>query len=243
MGMAHDHMLDVAAVEAVAQVIAHQQRGGRDHHRAQLDQAQHRLPQRALVGQHQQHAVAAPHALGAQPVGRLAGTLRQLGKAQLLLAPVLLDDPQGRRFVAPGHHVEVVQGPVEAIQGGPPETGVGGGVVLAVVLQKLAGLEKGLRGGVVAHGRWLDGIEEDAAQLRQPRRGRKPGEARMPGVPARNTWPCIRSRRSVNRPRHFRLAGIHRAEKLARFVQLRDNKRLSKQTWPPTRWFVCKTGC
>jgi hypothetical protein len=44
-------------------------------------------------------------------------------------------------------------------------------------------------------------------------------------------------------PKAFPTRGIHRAEKLARFVQLRDNKRLSKQTWPPTRWFVCKTGC
>ena len=69
----HGHVLDAAALQPVAQVFGRQQHGGGDHHGAELDAGQHQLPQRQLVAEHQQHAVAALDALGTQPVGDLVG--------------------------------------------------------------------------------------------------------------------------------------------------------------------------
>ena len=143
-----DHQVpDLAAADAVLEVLRRQQGGGGNDHRAQLDGGQHHLPQRHLVAQHQQHPVAPGHAQGAQPVGDLVGAPRHLGEAELRLPAILLHDPQRRGVVVPGHDVEVVQGPVELGEGGPAEVPVGGVVVLAVGLQEVPGGEEALQCG------------------------------------------------------------------------------------------------
>jgi hypothetical protein len=88
-----------------------------DHHGAELEGGQHGLPQRHVVAKHQQHALAAAHAEGAQVVGDLAGARGQLREAVALLAAVLFDDPQRIGRVALGH-IEVVQRPVELLNCG-----------------------------------------------------------------------------------------------------------------------------
>jgi hypothetical protein len=71
-----------------------------DHHRAELDRGEHGLPQRHFVAEHDQDALAALDALLAQPVGDAVRARRHLGKRQLRLATVFLDDPQRRIVVA-----------------------------------------------------------------------------------------------------------------------------------------------
>ena len=146
----HHHVAHVAALQPVLQIVGRKQHGGRDHHRAELDAGQHQLPQRQLVAQHQQHAVAAAHALGTQPVGDLVGAFAELRKAALHLAAVLAHDVQGRGFVAARHGVEVVERPVERAQLRPAEVAVGGGVVGAVLQQEVARRDEGA--GLVGHG-------------------------------------------------------------------------------------------
>ena len=63
---------------------------------------------------------------------------RHLGEGKLRLAAVFLDDPQRRVVVALGHRIEVVQRPVELLQLGPLEAGVGRRVIAAVLQQEIA---------------------------------------------------------------------------------------------------------
>ena len=77
-----DQMAHPAALEPVPQVVRRQQRGRGDHHGAELHRRQHRLPQRHDVAEHQQDALAAPHAERAQPVGDAVRPLRQFGESQ-----------------------------------------------------------------------------------------------------------------------------------------------------------------
>ena len=100
-----------------------EQCGRRDQHRAELHRGEDRLPQLALVAEHEDQPVAAPHALRAQPVGHLVGPARQLGERPLQLAAVLLDDPQREpRAVGPARdRVEPVERPVELGQVRPGE--------------------------------------------------------------------------------------------------------------------------
>ena len=141
-----DRELHLPALHAVLHVLRRQQRGGRDHHGAELHGGQHDLPQRHLVAHHQQDAVPAAHTLRAQEVGGPVGARGHRAEGELALAAVLLDDPQRRGVVAGGQRVEPVEGPVEFVQLRPAEVAVGGGVVGAVRQQELAGAHEG--GGI-----------------------------------------------------------------------------------------------
>ena len=140
--LADHHMPDLAALDAVDEVFGGQQRGRGDHHRAELDRGEHGLPQRHFVAEHDQDALAALDALLAQPVGDAVRARRHLGEGQPGFAAVFLDDPQRRVVVALGHGIEVVQRPVELLEPGPLEAGVGGRVVAAVLQQEVARREK-----------------------------------------------------------------------------------------------------
>ncbi|MPM98400.1 hypothetical protein SDC9_145586 [bioreactor metagenome] len=144
VGLGNDHVAHLAAVEAVLQVVGGEQHGGGDHHGAELDAAEHQLPQRQFVAEHEQHAVAALDAHVAQPVGDLRGALAHLAKAALDFAAVLFDDVQRRGLVTARHVVEVVQRPVEFAQLRPAEILVGIFIVAAVLLQKVARGEEGI---------------------------------------------------------------------------------------------------
>ena len=111
--VADDHVSYLAAVEAVTQVVGSQQRGGRRQHGAKFDRCQHRIPQRHLVAEHHQDAIAALDALRAQPVRDLVRTPGHLGKRHLLFRSVFIDHPQRRAIVARCHHIEIIEGPVE----------------------------------------------------------------------------------------------------------------------------------
>ena len=145
-----DHVPHRAALHAVAQVLGGQQRGGRDQHRAELDRREHRLPQRQLVAEHHQQAVAAPHAEAAQVVGDLRRALRQLAERALQLAAVVADDPQRGGLVVARDRVEVIERPVELAQHGPAELADRGGLVGAQAQQQVARGVEGLERG---HGR------------------------------------------------------------------------------------------
>ena len=136
-------MPHLPALEAVAQVVGGQQRGGRDQHRAELDRRQHGFPQRQFVAEHQQDAVAAPHAQAAQVVGDLVRSHGELAERALRLAAVLADDPQGGRIgqcrIA-RHRVEMVERPVEFGQRRPVELAHRSGLVGAQAQQQIAGL-------------------------------------------------------------------------------------------------------
>ncbi|MCY1350237.1 hypothetical protein D9M69_364650 [compost metagenome] len=150
MGAADHQVANLAALDAVAQVVGGQQGGGGDHHGAELEGRQHGFPQRDMVAEHQQDALATAHAQLAQVVGDAVGAFGQLGEAVALLAAVLLDDPQRRCLVAPGQRIEVVQRPVELAQLRPAEVARGGGVVAAVGQQEVAGGQEGAAVGVHA---------------------------------------------------------------------------------------------
>ena len=81
VGRRRDDVARVAALDAVAQVGGAEQRRRRDDHRAELHRGQHRLPQRDLVAEHQQHAVAAARRPASRSqFGDLVGARGQLGE-------------------------------------------------------------------------------------------------------------------------------------------------------------------
>ncbi|MCY1302341.1 hypothetical protein D9M70_519910 [compost metagenome] len=151
IGTAGDHMADPAALQAVAQVIGGEQGGGRDQHGAELEGGKHDVPQRHLVAQHQQDALAALHAQLAQVVGHAVGTAGQLLEAEALFAALVADYPERRGIVTPGHDIEVVQRPVERTELRPFEVAYRGVVVGTVGQQEVSGSYEGVRG--VAHAR------------------------------------------------------------------------------------------
>ena len=142
----------VAALDAVAQVGGAEQRGARDHHGAEPDAGQDRLPQLDLVAQHQQHPVAALHAEPAQPRGDLPGAAGHLAPGHLLVVGAVVDHPQGRLVGARSGRdgVEPVLGEIEVLEPRPGELGPGRGVVLAQLDQPVARLPEPLRR--VGHG-------------------------------------------------------------------------------------------
>ncbi|MCY1347415.1 hypothetical protein D9M69_335220 [compost metagenome] len=150
IGAAGDDVADPAAVEAVAQVFGGEQGGGGDDHRADLERAQHDLPERHFVAEHQQDALAALHAELAQVVGDAVGAAGQVLEAVALLAALVADDPERRGIVARGHGVEVVQRPVEFLELRPAEVTHGGGVVGAVGQEEVACSQEGE--AVAVHG-------------------------------------------------------------------------------------------
>ncbi len=129
------------AREAVPQVGAVEQRRRRDHHRAELHRRQHRLPQRHDVAEHHQDAVAALHPHGAQPVGQPAGIGRELGEAAHRRAVAGDAQRLGVAERAAGElGIEPVERVVEGLEPRPAEVAAGGGVVLAVGEEEVAGL-------------------------------------------------------------------------------------------------------
>ncbi len=152
VGRQADHMPHAAADDAVLEVGGGEQGGGGNHHRAEFDAGEHGVPQLDAVGQHEQHAVAARHAARAQEVGHARRALRHVGKAVARLAAVFFHDPQRNRVIALGHWIEIIERPVEAVERGPAEIGVGAGVFGAVALQQVARLHKTGMGAGVADG-------------------------------------------------------------------------------------------
>ena len=71
-----NHKARAASGKAVLQIIAGEQRGGGDHHRAEFHRRQHHLPQRHNIAEHEQNAIPALHAKHAQPIGNAVGSLR-----------------------------------------------------------------------------------------------------------------------------------------------------------------------
>ena len=148
--VADDDVLRVAAVDAVAQVGGPEHRRRRDEDRAELHHREDGLPQLDLVGQHEDHPVAAAHALRPQPVGDAVRALAHVGERVLRLPPVLLDDPQRRTLRGAGVRadgVEVLESPVELVELRPREVAQRGVEVLAPLQQEIprpAELRRGL---------------------------------------------------------------------------------------------------
>ena len=151
-----DDVLDLAAHHPVLDVLRGEQRGGRDEHRPELHGRQHHLPEVRGVGQHHEDAVSPLHAVAAQVHRHPVRALGQLVVAEAHLGPVLLDDVQRGAPVPVGDHVEPVERPVEAVEGGPAEALVGRLPVLAVLDQEIAGAPEvlgGVHGDLSGEGR------------------------------------------------------------------------------------------
>ncbi len=140
IGRGDDQVAHAAAVEPVLQVARGQQRGGGDHHGAKLHGGQHGFPQRHDIAEHQQDAVAALDAEGAEAVGQAARRGGEFGEAAR--GGTVAGDVQrglvGER-AAGEFTVEPVQGVVEGVQFRPAEIAVRGGVVGALREQEVAG--------------------------------------------------------------------------------------------------------
>ena len=143
-GGACDHAADAAAVDPILDVVRRQQRRGRADDRAELDEREHRLPQRDLVAQHEQHAVVSPDALFAKEVGHLVRPDRQAGEGTYLLGPVLVHDVKRLLLVTAGDGVEVVERPVEFLELRPPELANGRVVVGSMEQAEIARVDESL---------------------------------------------------------------------------------------------------
>ena len=122
------------ALHPVLQVRGTHESGGGDQHDAKFDAGQHEFPQFHLVAQHDDHAVAALHALAAEPVGHLVGPGRQFGEAASGGRAVLFHDHQRRLGAAGrigGDGVKPVECEVELRRPRPFEAGPRLAVVLA----------------------------------------------------------------------------------------------------------------
>ena len=137
-----DDVADVAALEAVEQLVVADHRRCRHDDGAELDRRQHHLPERHDVAEHQQEAVAAADTVAAQEIGHLVGALGEFAERQLRLARVAGRHPQRRPVVAAGVDVEPVERPVEGLELGPAKAGVRPVIVLAVGDEELACLPK-----------------------------------------------------------------------------------------------------
>ncbi len=126
------------AREAVGEVVARQQRRRRHDDGTELHRRQHAFPERRDIAQHQQQPVAAADAEPAKIVGDAVRPLAERGKGNLRLTAALIDDPQRRPLVTARDPIEMVERPVEAIEHGPAETAIGGGVVRPALQQEVA---------------------------------------------------------------------------------------------------------
>ena len=86
-------MAGAAALEPVGEIVCGQQRRCGDDHGAELHRRQHDFPQRDDVAEHQQDAVAAFDAEGAQAVGDAVGPFGQFGEGEP--GGAVADDDQG----------------------------------------------------------------------------------------------------------------------------------------------------
>ena len=140
-------MPHLAPHDAVLEIGRRQKRRGRADHRTELDRSERDFPERRDIGQHDQQAVAAPHAQVPQEVRHPARTLAHLRKREPGLAAVLVGHPQGQPGVITRQHVEIVDGPVETLELGPVESGIRRRIVLAVREEEITGFEKRLSRG------------------------------------------------------------------------------------------------
>ena len=91
-----DDGADAGAAQPVGHVARGQQQRGRHRHRSQPDEAEHGNPPLRHARQHDQHAVPAPDAAGAQKLGRLAAQRGQFPETEFLLrAGRGVDAPKG----------------------------------------------------------------------------------------------------------------------------------------------------
>ena len=162
-----DDRLDASALETIAQIPTLQQRGRRNHHHAQTDRRQHRLPQRHAVRQHHQQAITAAEAEGGEEAGNLRRALLHLRERQRLIRPGIIDDTQRSGVVVGGDHVEVIVCPVELFEAGPAEVAVRERPILAPAQQLIPQSEKI---AAVAHAR-IPETNPDAAYHRPPAAG------------------------------------------------------------------------
>ena len=106
-----------AALDPVREVGVGEQRGRGDHHRAGPDAAEHDLPQRDRVAEHDQDPVARLQPGLGEPAGHLTGSLGHLGVRPGVDLAVLLDDGQRRDLgLLDRERVEPVPRPVEPVE-------------------------------------------------------------------------------------------------------------------------------
>ena len=75
-------------------------------------------------------------------VGHPVGALRELGEAELRLAPFVVDHPERRAVVPLRLNVKVVERPVELLERRPAKAGIRRGVIVAVRDQEIARLQE-----------------------------------------------------------------------------------------------------
>ena len=109
----HNHVAHPTALDSVRQVVGSEGSRCRHDNRAELENAQHRLPQLDLVAEHHHDRVAAPDAERAQPRSDLIGSCRHLIEGSLHARSVRRQHDQCRTLVATGNGVEPVDCPVE----------------------------------------------------------------------------------------------------------------------------------
>jgi hypothetical protein len=135
-------MTDTSAVDAVLEISRREQRRCGCHDHAELDRGEQRFPERDLVAEHQHQAVPPSGAQLSQEVCDAIRGGRQFREGADRPGSVLFDDVQGRTIVAGGDGIEVVERPVEPLQGRPFEVPDGGVVVGPVLQDEIAGSEE-----------------------------------------------------------------------------------------------------
>ncbi len=135
-------MPDAAAFDAVLEVGRREQGRRRADHGSQLHQGQGDLPERHDVAEHDEDAVAAPHAAFTQEVGDPVRPFAHRGEGQPRVAAVLVDHPQRETIVALREGIEIIKRPIETIELWPAESRVGGCVVFAVSDQEITGVKE-----------------------------------------------------------------------------------------------------
>ena len=106
-----DDVTDTSAVDAVLKVSGCEQRRRRVYDDAELHRGEQRFPERDLVAEHQQQAVASSCAEIVQEVGDAIRAARQFRERANRLRSVLFDDVQRGRSLPAGDRVEVVERP------------------------------------------------------------------------------------------------------------------------------------
>jgi hypothetical protein len=71
LGAGDNHVAHASAFQTVVQIFGGEQTCRGDHHRAQFEGAEHRLPKSRFVAHDEKDAIATRHALAAQEVGHL----------------------------------------------------------------------------------------------------------------------------------------------------------------------------
>ena len=93
VGGSGDDVANSASIQTVAKFFGAEQSGGRNHDRTELTGCQKRFPELDFIAEHQQNAIATLDAEGAEVIGDLVGSLRQLGEGEAGFRSRLIDDP------------------------------------------------------------------------------------------------------------------------------------------------------